>query len=69
MPRPRTPAKSSPQIERAPASPSPIQSTKYAYDMLISLRKIVALHKETQLMPLLDVAAEEARTLLEKELT
>jgi len=37
--------------------------------MLISLRKIVALHKETQLMPLLDAAAEEARTLLEKELT
>ena len=69
MPRPRTPPKSSPQIEAVSASLSPIQSTRYAYEMLISLRKIVALHKETQLMRLLDAAAEEARTLLQKELT
>jgi len=37
--------------------------------MLISLRKIVALHKEAQLMRLLEAAAEEARTLLERELS
>ena len=69
MPRPRTPAKSSPQTMGASASPTAKESTQYAYDMLISLRKIVALHKETQLVRLLEAAAEEARSLLERELS
>ena len=69
MPRPRTPAKSSPQTPEASASPTARESTQYTHDMLISLRKIVALHKETQLMRLLEAAAEEARTLLERELS
>ena len=67
MPRRRTPAKSSLPIVAASAMPTAQQSTRYAYDMLISLRKIVALHNETQLMRLIEAAAEEARILLEKE--
>jgi hypothetical protein len=34
--------------------------------MLISLRRIVALHNEAQLMRLLEAAADEARALLDK---
>jgi hypothetical protein len=35
--------------------------------MLISLKKIAALHKQAQLMRLLQAVAEEARVISEKE--
>ena len=69
MRRRRTPAKPPPQIEGASRVPTAIQTMKYACDMLISLRKIIALHNETQLLRLIDAAAEEARKLVEKEPT
>ena len=40
---------------------------RYTYDMLISLRKLPALHDQAQLMRLLEAAAEEARVLKERE--
>lgn len=43
--------------------PNKSESARYTYDMLISLKKIVALRKEAQLMRLIDAAAEEARAL------
>ena len=69
MPRRRTPAKPPPQIKGASTVASAVQTLRYACDMLISLRKMVALHNEEQLLRLIDAAAEEARKLAEKEPT
>ena len=48
----------------AQESPTPAQSAGYTHDMLVSLGRIAAFHKQAKLALLIGVAAEEARAIL-----
>jgi hypothetical protein len=63
MARTRTSTKTSSTDDSTPGTLTPAQSAVYTYDMLISLKKIAALHKEAELMRLIDAAAAEAEAL------
>jgi hypothetical protein len=63
MARTRTSSKTSSTDRLTPGTLTPAQSAVYTYDMLISLKKIAALHKESELMRLIDAAAAEAEAL------
>ena len=63
MARTRTNTKTSSTGDFTPCSLTPAQSAVYTYDILISLKKIAALHQESELMRLIDAAAAEAEAL------
>ena len=67
MPRSRNAETKSSREDMPTRMPTLGESAQYIHDMLISLKKIAALHKQTQLMRLLQAAAEEARVIGEKE--
>jgi len=47
----------------SPPAPTPAQSAHYTYEMLVSLRKLAAVHKQVQLAHLIEDAAAEAQAL------
>jgi hypothetical protein len=66
MPRLRHIEKKTSKFETGPRAPSRGESVLYTYDMLISLRKLAALHNEAQLLRLIEAAAEEAQSLAKR---
>ena len=67
MPRSRNVETKASSEDPPPRAPTLGESAQYIHDMLISLKKIAALHKQAQLMRLLQAVAEEARVISEKE--
>jgi hypothetical protein len=63
MARTRTSTKTSSTNDCTPGLLTPAQSAVYTYDMLISLKKIAALHQESELISLINAAAAEAEAL------
>jgi hypothetical protein len=50
-------------MARAPRTPNPTESALYTRDLLISLRRLAEVHKQAQLVFLIDAAASEAETI------
>ena len=67
MPRTRHKEEKPAAAEGRPSALSLGQSAQYTYEMLISLKKLPAIHDERQLMRLIDAAAAEARALAKRE--
>ena len=42
------------------SAPTPVQSALYTYDMLISLKKLAAIHRQMELAELIEAAALKA---------
>jgi hypothetical protein len=54
-------------MAREPRTPNPTESAVYTRDLLISLRKLAQLHQQAQLVSLIDAAASEAASLIQKQ--
>ena len=53
------------RFDRSPQKmPTAAESAAYSYDLLMSLGKLAALHKQSELARLIDAAAEEARAIV-----
>ena len=50
-----------------PTTPTPAQSALYTYDMLVSLKKLAAIHRQMELAQAIEAAALEAESLMGKE--
>jgi hypothetical protein len=54
------------KAEALPPVPTPSDSALYTYDMLVSLKKLAAIHRQMELATLIEAAALEAESLVRK---